>query len=118
MWDIRRRIDVSEFPQRRIVISFMFRDMPSNKRAYWLIVEHGVADLCMKYPGFEPDLAFVTTSKAMADIWMNYSTMQKEIRNKTLKITGAAGLKSNIDDWFSYSFFSSPDTLREELSTS
>jgi DNA-binding HxlR family transcriptional regulator len=116
MWDIRRRIDVSEFPDRRIVISFMFQDMPSNKRAYWLIVEHGEADLCMKYPGFEADLAFVTTSKVMADIWMNYSTMQKEIRKKALTLSGAASLKSSIDDWFSYSFFSSPDSLREELS--
>jgi len=116
MWDIRRRIDVSEFPDRRIVISFMFEDMPSNKRAYWLIIEHGEADLCMKYPGFEADLAFVTTSKVMADIWMNYSTMRKEIRKKALKLSGAAGLKSSIDEWFTYSFFSSPDSLREELS--
>ena len=34
MWDLRRRIDVSDFPQRRVVISFMFQDMPSRNRSW------------------------------------------------------------------------------------
>lgn len=116
MWDIRRRIDVSEFPSRKVVISFMFQDMPSNKRAYWLVVDHGDADLCIKYPGFDVDLAFVTTSKVMADVWMGYSTMKKEIRNKKLVLNGAKELKASVDDWFSYSLFSNPQALRESLS--
>ena len=116
MWDIRRRIDTSAFPARRVVISFMFRDMPSNRRAYWLVVDRGEVDLCIKFPGFDIDLAFITTSKAMADVWMGYSTMKKEIRNGTLTLEGGGGLKKNIDGWFSYSLFSNPVALRESLS--
>jgi DNA-binding HxlR family transcriptional regulator len=116
MWDIRRRIDTSAFPARRVVISFMFRDMPSNRRAYWLVVDRGEVDLCIKFPGFDIDLAFITTSKAMADVWMGYSTMKKEIRNGTLTLEGGGGLKKNIDGWFSYSLFSNPEALRESLS--
>jgi DNA-binding HxlR family transcriptional regulator len=116
MWDIRRRIDTSAFPARRVVISFMFRDMPLNRRAYWLVVDRGEVDLCIKFPGFDIDLAFITTSKAMADVWMGYSTMKKEIRNGTLTLEGGGGLKENIDGWFSYSLFSNPVALRESLS--
>ena len=116
MWDVRRRIDVSGFPERRVVISFMFQDMPSNRRAYWLVVDHGEVDLCVKYPGFDVDLAFVTTSKVMADIWMGYSTVKKEIRNKKLALTGSSGLKTSLDDWFSYSLFSNPRALKDSLS--
>jgi len=116
MWDIRRRIDVSEFPDRRVVISFMFQDMPSSKRAYWLVVDHGEVDLCMKYPGFDVDLAFITRSKVMADIWMGYSTMKKEIRNKGLVMQGTRELKSSVDDWFSYSLFHNVQALEESLS--
>ena len=116
MWDIRRRIDVSGFPQRRIVISFMFQDMPSSRRSYWLIVDNGEVDLCVKYPGFDVDLSFVTTSKVMADIWMGYSTMKQEIRNKKLVLSGARALKSSYDDWFSYSVFSNPQELADSLS--
>ena len=116
MWDIRRRIDVSGFPQRRIVISFMFQDMPSSRRSYWLIVDNGEVDLCVKYPGFDVDLSFVTTAKVMADIWMGYSTMKKEIRNKKMVLSGARALKSSYDDWFSYSVFSNPQELADSLS--
>jgi DNA-binding HxlR family transcriptional regulator len=116
MWDIRRRIDVSGFPQRRIVISFMFQDMPSSRRSYWLIVDNGEVDLCVKYPGFDVDLSFVTTAKVMADIWMGYSIMKKEIRNKKLVLSGARALKSSYDDWFSYSVFSNPQELADSLS--
>jgi hypothetical protein len=116
MWDIRRRIDVSGFPKRRVVISFMFQDMPSKRRAYWLVVDHSEVDLCVKYPGFEVDLAFVTTSKVMADVWMGYSTLKQEIRKKNLMLSGGKELKNSIDDWFSYSLFSNPEALRESLS--
>jgi DNA-binding HxlR family transcriptional regulator len=116
MWDVRRRIDVSGFPQRRVVISFMFQDMPSNRKAYWLVVDHGEVDLCVKYPGFDVDLAFITTSKAMADIWMGYSTMKKEIRNKRLVMKGDRDLKTSVDDWFNYSLFHNPQALEDSLS--
>ena len=115
MWDIRRRIDVSKFPQHRVVISFMFQDMPSNRRAYWLVVDHGEVDLCVKYPGFDVDLAFVTTSKAMADVWMGYSNLKQEIRKNNLTLNGGKDLRNNIDEWFNYSLFSNPEALRESL---
>ena len=116
MWDIRRRIDVSEFPDERIVIGFMFLDMPPKKRAYWLIVDRREVDLCIKYPGFENDLEFITTSKTMADIWMGYTTMKQAIRDKRLELRGLKGLKSNIDEWFHYSLFANPKEVEEALS--
>lgn len=116
MWDIRRRIDTSAFPSGRIVISFMFRDMPSSRRAYWLVVDSGDVDLCMKFPGFDVDLAFITTSKVLADIWMGHTTFRKENRNGNLVLEGSRELKKNIDDWFTYSLFSDPEALRASLS--
>ena len=115
MWDIRRRIDVSGFPDSRVVIGFMFLDMPSSKRAYWLIVDHREVDLCMKYPGFETDLEFVTTAKTLADIWMGHTTMKEAIRDKRLELKGPQGLKSSIDDWFSYGLFANPREVQEAL---
>jgi DNA-binding HxlR family transcriptional regulator len=115
MWDMRRRIDVSGFPEGRVVISFMFQDMPSSKRAFWLIVDRGDVDLCVKYPGFDVDLAFMTTSKVMADIWMGHITVKKALRDKSLTINGLAELRKGIDDWLSYSLFSNPEEFRKSL---
>lgn len=94
----------------------MFKDMPPNRRAYWLVVDHGEVDLCVKFPGFDVDLEFITTSKPMADIWMGYSTMKREIAKKNLTLRGRRDLKTSINDWFSYSLFSNPEALRESLS--
>jgi DNA-binding HxlR family transcriptional regulator len=115
MWDMRRRIEVSGFPEGRVGISFMFQDMPSSKRAFWLIVDRGDVDLCVKYPGFDVDLAFMTTSKVMADIWMGHITVKKALRDKSLTINGLAELRRGIDDWFSYSLFSNPEEFRKSL---
>ena len=59
----------------------------------------GEVDLCVKYPGFDVDLAFIATSKVMADIWMGYSTIKREIRNKKLALSGARNLKTSCGDW-------------------
>ena len=116
MWDIRRRIDTSVFPAQRLVIHFMFRDMPSSRRAYWLVVDDGDVDLCMKFPGFDVDLTFITTSRVMADIWMGYTTIRKAVRNGTLTLEGDRAMKRNIDDWFGYSVFHDPEALQASLS--
>jgi DNA-binding HxlR family transcriptional regulator len=118
MWDIRRRIDTGRFPESRVVIGFMFRDMPSSKRAYWLIVDNDDVDLCIKYPGFEVDLEFVTTSKTMADIWMGYKTIKRAIRDGELLLNGSKALKSSVDDWFGYGFFANSDEVENALSQS
>ena len=116
MWDIRRRIDANAFPPGRMVMSFMFRDMPASRRAYWLIVEDGEVDLCIKFPGFDVDLAFITTAKTMADIWMGHTTIRKEVRKGSLALEGDRLLKKNIEDWFSFSVFADPEELRANLS--
>ena len=116
MWDIRRRIDTSAFPAQRLVIHFMFRDMPSSRRAYWLVVDDGDVDLCMKFPGFDVDLAFITTSKVMADIWMGYTSIRKAARNGSLTLEGERALKKDIDNWFGYSVFHDPEALQASLS--
>jgi DNA-binding HxlR family transcriptional regulator len=113
MWDIRRRLEVEKFPPERTVISFFFLDMPSKKRAWWLVIEHGEVDLCLKNPGFDVDLEFRTRSKSLADVWMGYSTFSKEVRNKTLSITGSRELKNSLDDWFGFSTFTDEQLLAE-----
>lgn len=115
MWDVRRRIDVDAFPPRRVVISFLFRDMPSNRRAYWLVVDDGEVDLCIKYPGFDVDLAFVTTAKVMASIWMGHTTIRKAVGGGTLVLEGDRALTKNIDAWLGYSLFADPESLRANL---
>ena len=44
MWDIRRRVSGAGMPADR---RFEFAGVPSDKRRYWLVFDHGETDLCM-----------------------------------------------------------------------
>jgi DNA-binding HxlR family transcriptional regulator len=111
MWDVRRRIITTAFPAGKTVINFQFLDMPPKKRAWWLVVEDGDVDLCLKNPGFDIDLVFSTTSQVMVEIWNGYTTIKKETRARNLSLTGSKELKSTVDDWLGYSVFRSPEGL-------
>lgn len=111
MWDVRRRINAKVFPKGKSVLHFQFMDMPSKKRAWWLVVDNGDVDLCLKNPGFDIDLEIRTTAKVMANIWSGHTSLKAEIRDQTLFISGSRKLKSSMDLWLGYSVFKNPDEL-------
>ena len=56
MWDMRRNIDASIFPDRKIVVQFEYPDAPKGTNLWWLIMQNGEVDLCLNDPGYEVDL--------------------------------------------------------------
>ena len=54
MWDMRRNLNVEPLPARRIIIQFVYPELPRAQRNYWLLIDpaHG-ADLCSVDPGFD-----------------------------------------------------------------
>ena len=70
----------------------------------------------MKFPGFDVDLTFITTSRVMADIWMGHTSIRSAIKNGTLTLEGDRALKKDIDSWFGYSVFHDPEALQASLS--
>ena len=100
MWNLRRKIDPSELPQRRIVVHFRFTDIKENQATYWLIAKPGMAvDLCMVDPGFDVDLFIEADSKSMASAWMGYSSLLAEMSHDRICLTGNPRLIKTIDKW-------------------
>lgn len=69
MWDIRRFVHLDEFPQRAVVIHFQLPDARVGERSWWLVVEHGVADLCRDDPGRDVSLVVTASVRALTEIW-------------------------------------------------
>src|SRR5688500_2268153 len=69
LWDMRRSARIAEFPPKPVVIHFKFRDARPGEGAWWLVVEHGVADLCRDDPGRELTLVVDATVRALTDVW-------------------------------------------------
>ena len=81
MWDMRRSVDPHIFPDRRVVVHFMYGDAPRGSTDWWLVSENGEIDLCLDDPGFEVDLVIQSSLATMTAVW----TCQQEFRDAVKK---------------------------------
>lgn len=104
MWDMRRNLNPEPLPKRRTVVQFVYHDLASTKRDWWLVVEPGgEVDLCWADPGFEVDLYVSTDLKTMTAIWMGVTDVERE--RDRFEMSGPAELSSTIQTWLGLSPF-------------
>jgi DNA-binding HxlR family transcriptional regulator len=108
MWDMRRWLDPTPLPKRRCTINFLFPDVQSSKRSWWLVIEvaeGGKVDLCATNPGFEVDLYVKSDLRSMTAIWMGFTTVAKEVEAGHLELIGDSGLARSMQTWLGLSPF-------------
>ncbi len=105
MWDMRRSLDPTPLPPRRCTINFLFPEVKSAKRAWWLVIDEGKVDLCATNPGFEIDLYVRSSLRSMTAVWMGVSTVQKEIEAGEIELIGDQGLAQSMQRWLGLSPF-------------
>jgi len=105
MWDIHRTMNAEYFGAERTVLLFEFSDYAAKFRRWWLIVEDGEVDVCMKDPGQEVDLQVTTTVRSLTAVWMGDMGLGQAVRNKLIKVSGPAKLKSDISVWLGTNYF-------------
>lgn len=114
MWNVRRKIDVQEFPKRRTVVRFHFNDEPRPEYpCYWLVAEPGAVlpELCAYDPGLDVDLFVETSTVSLGAIVMGRSTIDREIERGSLFLSGDAGLARTMDRWLGRSYYASLDGI-------
>jgi DNA-binding HxlR family transcriptional regulator len=102
MWDMRRRIDVTRLPDRRIVARFEFRAYPPRCRALrttWLILQRADCDVCLKDPGYEVDLVIHADARTMARVWAGAFTFAQAVREGGLRVEGPRDLVRAFPTW-------------------
>ena len=104
MWDMRRNLNPTPLPARRVVIQFLYADLPASKQNWWLVVDPDAdVDLCMVDPGFEVDLYVSTDLRTMTGIWMGLTTVAKE--RDRLTLDGDQRLARKMQTWLGLSPF-------------
>jgi DNA-binding HxlR family transcriptional regulator len=104
MWDMRRNFNPSPLPDRRVVIQFLYRNLPEAKRRWWLVVgADGGVDLCWSDPGFDVDLYVTTDLRTMTAIWMGTTTVKREADR--IELVGDRALASTMQTWLGLSPF-------------
>ena len=106
MWDMRRWLDPTPLPKRRCTINFLYPDVQSAKRSWWLVIDSGgKVDLCSTNPGFEVDLYVKSSLRSMTTIWMGLTTVAKEIEASNVELIGAPEFAKSMQQWLGLSPF-------------
>lgn len=106
MWDMSLRIDPKSFPAQRQVIAFEYSDGSSLSQQdwdfdkWWLVIEEGESELCLKDPGHDVDLFILTDLRTMTHLWMGDISPKEAQNNGILELQGSKSLIETFPDWF------------------
>jgi DNA-binding HxlR family transcriptional regulator len=115
MWDIRRGINTDRLPDRRLVVQFDFRAAPKTFRrppTFWLILERGGVDMCLKHPGFDVDLVVDADLLALTKAWMGDVRLADAMRSGLVRVEGPTALVRAFPGWLALSGFAGVERPR------
>lgn len=99
MWDMRRSVDATLFPDERIVVQFEYPDAPQGARDWWLVSENGEIDLCLNDPGHEVDVMIKASLKAMTAVWICERNFNDAVNTGDIQVMGAPRLTARLQEW-------------------
>jgi DNA-binding HxlR family transcriptional regulator len=112
MWDMRRNLDPTPMPPRRVTIRFRYPELVAGRTTYWLVVDGREIDLCSDDPGFEVDLYVESSLRTMTAIWMGITTVRAEKNAGRLEIEGDPQVAKSMQQWLGLSPFAKEQNQR------
>lgn len=100
MWNMRKYVDASELPSRRVVVQFRFADEATEYDRYWVVVQpNAPVEICTSIPGFTVDLFVETNVVSMLGIFMGRTSFGRELDLGELFLSGDPVLSKTITRW-------------------
>ena len=107
LWNIRRRLAVDRLPDRRIVVRFDFRGVPSGRgpATAWLVVTRKDVDVCLKDPGYGVDLVVAAELGAFTRVWLGDVPFDQAVRARRITLEGPRELVRAFPGWLLLSHY-------------
>jgi DNA-binding HxlR family transcriptional regulator len=102
-WWLHRRVDAERLPERRVVVEFRYAS--PEAMVLWLVLERRDQSVCIKPPGFEPDLVVTTDAVAFMRVFSGIVTLADAVRAGGVAIDGPPALVKGFHQWFLWSPF-------------
>jgi len=112
MWDIHRTMKGGYFQAPRTVLHFEFSDFDAKFRRWWLVVQNGEVDVCMKDPGHEVDLKVLTDVRTLTGVWMGDIGLGQALRDRRIRLAGDDRLRRDISTWLGANYFADIPPVR------
>jgi DNA-binding HxlR family transcriptional regulator len=113
MWDMRRSVDPSQFPEHRVIVQFEYPDAPKGAHDWWLISENGEIDLCLNDPGHDIDILIKCSLSTMTAIWTCQKKFKDAVSQGEISVLGDPELTCNLQDWLRSSLLSHLGTVEK-----
>jgi DNA-binding HxlR family transcriptional regulator len=101
LWKMHRRVRRDLLPPSRVVVEFEFTGR--GKRRLWLILQPHDVSVCLKPPGFDPDIVVHAELAFFYRIWLGYIDYDTAIRSRRLVVDGPRTLTRDFPKWFTWS---------------
>ena len=95
MWWAHTRVDFSAFPDRRIVLQFVFRGV---RRRFWIVKDASGPSLCTHDPGFDVDVRVEADLSTMYQVWLGRVDLRAAVRDGSVELIGPSGLVRRMPD--------------------
>jgi DNA-binding HxlR family transcriptional regulator len=105
MWITRRRLRCDALPCARAVLLFEFPDVPIAVRRFWLVIDRGEVDLCLRSPGHEVDLSIVTGIRTLVAVYLGEVDPADAVRSSAIVLRGSRALQRTFPAWCARSAF-------------
>lgn len=101
LWKMRRRIRVQLLPPRRTVIEFDFTGR--RGRRIWLVLDPAEVSVCLKPPGFDPDLIVHADLALFFRVWVGVRAYEDAVRAGDIVVDGRPALVRELPRWLMWS---------------
>ena len=108
MWNIRRRVALERLPERRVVVHFELRGVPTGRsmlKKCWLILQRSGCEVCLSDPGYEVDVCVEADLASLAAVWLGDLPFAEAVREKKIRLTGSPALTRQFPAWLLLSHF-------------
>jgi hypothetical protein len=95
---LRARVRGEDLPERKVVVQIV--TAPPKDSLSWLVLENGVASLCVDNPGFDVDLYVTTDVPTLYRIWLDQTSVAAAIECGQFKVEGDRALVRVFPSWF------------------
>ena len=101
LWKVHQRIDRSALPRRRTIVEFDFTG--KSGRRLWLVLEPHDVSVCLKPPGFPPDLVVSTDLRLFYRVWLGAVDYDAAVRSGGIAVEGAPPVVRALPTWLLWS---------------
>jgi DNA-binding HxlR family transcriptional regulator len=86
-------------PERRVVAQFDFPDQRPPHHRFWVLFEHGGAELCHAHPGYDPELYVRARSVAFTRWHVGALAWREALRSGAIRVDGPRTLARALPSW-------------------